>query len=235
MSFAKNISSIAPAQFGPFAQGIMQAQLMLPLAGRFVVNQNVMDAVDRIAQNSFEELLPLLSKATLPFPITWIEWSGPNGIGHLGYLCEQLANGGFAFRQFGSVKTAEQKFGFPLVCMQGRIRIETTGWTAESPGDQHGTGTRPNYLEAAARDILRLLLILNSPSKVLVIEVPDNAARNALRARRGQAPVLDVRSIKFDIARFQEAARAEVCLQTEREIAEHVVKGHFKIRATGLF
>jgi hypothetical protein len=121
--------------------------------------------------------------------------------------------------------------------MQGRIRIEPTGWTAENPADEQGLELDPgrNYLELAAGDILGLLLIINSPSKILLIEEPDNATLNAKRARRGRAPILDLRTIKFDIARFQRAANPGISLQTEGDVAEHVVRGHFKTRQTGVF
>jgi hypothetical protein len=237
MSFSKMISQIPPEDFGPFTEGITQAQQRIPRAGRFRVVEAVMDAMGRMQVIPFSELLPLLPLARLPFPITWIEWSRPGGGGHIGYLCEELPDGGFAFRQYGFERKLGQQTGLRVVCTRGRIRIEPAGWTAEDPHDEQGISAdpAPNYLELAASDILRLLLMINSPSQVFVIEEPDNAALNAKRARKGRAPILDLKTIKFDMFRFQQAAREGIPLRTEGEVAEHFVRGHFKTLRTGLF
>jgi hypothetical protein len=237
MSFSKMISQIPPEKFGPFVEAMTQAQQLIPKAGRFQVAQSVMDAMGRIQATPFSELLPLLPLARLPFPITWIEWPRPGGAGHLGYLCEELPDGGFAFRQYGYEKKIEQQTGLSVFCTRDRIRIEPAGWTEEGPHEGPGIPALPvpDYLELAASDILRLLLMINSPSQVLLIDEPDNATLNAKRARRGLAPILDLKTIKFDILRFRQAARAGIPLRTEGEVAEHFVRGHFKTLRNGLF
>lgn len=239
MSLAKLIYDIEEKDFGPFRAGITQAKQLIPDAGRFQVEQAVMDAVERMERTPFNDLLILLNRARLPLPITWIEWAYPGGGGRIGYLCQELPDVGFAFRQFMTTRAMKRITGFALVCTRGQIHVEPTGWIEKNENDEADAivGRDQNFLELAAGDILRLLLMINSPSQILEVDAgADNRVIDAKRARQGRPPLANWRPIRFDISRFQQAgfvngARPE----NQREIAEHFVRGHFKLRKTGMF
>lgn len=239
MSLAKQITSLEERDFGPFRAGIVEAQTLIPKAGRFQVDQAVMDAVERMERTPLKDLLTLLNRAKLPHSPTWIEWVKPNGGGHIGYLCEGLPDAGFAFRQFGTAKAIKEMFGTPLVCTLGRVRVQPAGWIAEDKGDEASAIAEQgqNFLELAACDILCLLLMINSPSQILEIDAgADNQDVDAKRARQGRPPLANWRPIRFDISRFQQAGFVNgERPANQREVAEHFVRGHFKVRKSGLF
>jgi hypothetical protein len=238
MSLAHEIYRIESADAGPFASAAAEAKRLIPVAGRFQVNEAVMASVDRMERTGFKSLLVLLPRAQLPFPTTWIEWPQPGGGGNIGFLCETLDRGGFAFRQYLNVKGIKERIGSPFISTFGRIRVEPSGWSAEDPADAKSASaqTGVTYLERAAADILSLLLIINSPSRVLEIaDGADNARINAKRARKGRPPLVNLRAIQFDVARFQVALPVGTSTGTQTEVAEHFVRGHFKQRETGVF
>jgi hypothetical protein len=238
MSLAHELYRVEPADAGPFASAAADAKRLIPTGGRFQVNEAVMAAVERMERNGFWQLLALLPKARLPFPTTWIEWPQPGGGGNIGYLCEALEGEGFAFRQYLNFKAMTEKTGFPFIATFGRIRVELSGWSAEDPVDARSAGaeTGVSFLERAAADILGLLLIIDSPSRVLQIaDGADNARIDAKRARKGRPPLVNLRQIQFDVARFQQALPVGTLLKTQAEVGEHFVRGHFKQRETGLF
>jgi hypothetical protein len=238
VSLTKEIYRIKPEDAGPFAATLAEAKLILPTAGRFQVNEAVMNAVELMERTGFSRLLVLLHKAQLPFPATWIEWPAPGGAGNIGFLCETLGDDGFVFRQYMNSRAIRNKIGFPIVGTFGRIRVERSGWSAEDPADARSARaeTGVNFLEKAAADILGLLLIINSPSQVL--EVGDDAGNpriDAKRARKGRPPIPSLRPIRFDIARFQRMLPEGTSLINQADVGEHFVRGHFKTLETGAY
>ena len=63
MNLMKQILRIEEKQAGPFRAGITEAQRLVPKAGRFQVDQAVMDAVERMERTPFKDLLVLLAQA----------------------------------------------------------------------------------------------------------------------------------------------------------------------------
>lgn len=238
MSLLNIIYRIRLQRAGPFVDGIREVQRLAPNGGRFEVDQNVMDAVERMHRTPFDELLKLLDYAKLPIPTSWFEWRQPGGRGYIGYLCEDLPDGGFAFRQYLGFSRIQERDGLSVICNFGRIRVEATGWTAEDNAHRiDGAGPGQNHLQQAAGDILRLLLILNSPSRILETgEGEDNRRVDARRAREGRPPLPNLRPIRFDIGRFRRAGFDNAAPpENQRDVAAHFVRGHFKVRSTGLF
>ncbi|MCK1307693.1 hypothetical protein [Bradyrhizobium sp. 45] len=233
MSLVKVLYRIDAAKAGPFTSAVNDAQRLLPEGGRFTVNEAVMGAVGRMDKAGFTELLPLLSKAKLPFPVTWIEWPKPGGGGSIGYLCQEIETGGFAFRQYLHLRQMTGTSELPIMGTFGWVRVEPSGW---SSGDAATARMGASTLERAATDILSLLLIINSPSQILEItDAADNLRIDAKRAKEGRPPLPNLRTIQFDIARFQRAVPDEASTKTQTDVAEHFVRGHFKRRKTGLF
>jgi hypothetical protein len=238
VSLAREIYRIEPDSSGPFAVAVADAKRLLPGAGRFQVNEAVMNAVRRMERTGFNRLLAMLPRAQLPFPTTWIEWPDPDGGGNIGFLCETLPGDGFAFRQYLNSRVILEQLGLPIMSTFGRIRVEPSGWSADDSADAKGASeeTGVNFLEQAAVDILGLLLIINSPSKVLEVgDEAGNARIDAKRARQGRLPLPNLRPIRFDIARFQRVLPEGSSLRTQADVAEHFVRGHFKTLETGMY
>ena len=234
MTLAKQIYSCRDMRDGPFIEGITRANNLIPEAGRFIVDQGVMDAVQRMEKMPFVDLLRALDHARPPFPLTWIEWSHPGG-GHLGYLVEQTQRApGFAFRQFLHAQQIERATGWPVVCNLGRIQIDPSGFRCENAAEAATSGNRPgpNPHEQAAADLISMFLIINSPSRVVTIDAaPDTQRADARRVAEGRPPLPNLRRIRLDVARLRQADVDEGVPQADgRPRAEHFVRGHFKFR-----
>lgn len=234
MTLAKLIYRHDDRRDNPFAEGIAQAKMLIPGAGRFVVDQSVMDAVQRMENTPFADLLQALEHARLPFPVTWIEWSHPGG-GNLGYLVEHTEGGlGFAFRHFLQSGPIERVLGCPVFCNLGRILVDPNGFRCEHPADaaasDDNSGQHPQ--ELATADLISMLLIINSPSRVVTIdEAPDTERVDRRRAREGRPPLPNLRPIRLDVTRLRQVdIEHGVALADGRVRAEHFVRGHFKFR-----
>ncbi|MEN3228343.1 hypothetical protein PUR21_11965 [Methylorubrum rhodesianum] len=193
-----------------------------------------MDAVARMERTPFPDLLRALEHAHLPFPITWIEWSNP-GAGELGYLVEQAEDGpGFAFRQFLHSGRIERELGCPVFCNLGRIQVGPNGYRCEHPAEAATSGEGPgrNPHEMVAADLISMLLIINSPSRVVTIDEAANTERaDRRRAQEGRPPLPNLRRIRLDVARLRQVDVEHGVAQADGRVrAEHFVRGHFKFR-----
>ncbi|MGE8131211.1 hypothetical protein ACQKQD_29960 [Methylobacterium sp. NPDC080182] len=234
MTLAKLVYRCSEQRDGPFVAGIAQANGLIPNAGRFIVDQSVMDAVLRMEKTPFADLLRTLDHARPPFPLTWIEWGAPGG-GHLGYLVEQAeGTSGFAFRQFLHARGIERATGSTVVCTLGRIHVDPSGFRCENVAEAatSGNGPGPNPHEQAAADLISMFLIINSPSGVVTIDAaPDTQRVDARRIAKGRPPLPNLRPIRLDVARLRQIDVDDGAAQADgRPRAEHFVRGHFKFR-----
>ena len=78
-----------------------------------------------------------------------------------------------------------------------------------------------------------VIAILNSRNCV-EFEEADLAKMNRARARRGRLPALSYSVVKFSLSRSQHNA-AIASGMTRVQMREHLCRGHFKIRKTGVF
>jgi len=84
MLLANQIISAAHAGGGLlYPDFIRETANILPTAGRFEVDRQVMTAVGRMERTPTDQLLSVLNLARPPFPTTWIEWPDEDG-GRLG-------------------------------------------------------------------------------------------------------------------------------------------------------
>ena len=234
MTLAKLIYRCRDWRDSPFVEGITRANDLIPDAGRFIVDQSVMDAVQRMEKTPFADLLRALDHARPPFPLTWIEWSSPGG-GHLGYLVEQAQDtSGFAFRQFLHALQIERATGWPVVCTLGRIHVDPSRFRCENVAEAatSGNGPGPNPHEQASADLISMFLIINSPSRVVTIDAaPDTQRADARRVAEGRPPLPNLRRIRLDVARLRQVDIDDGVPQADgRPRAEHFVRGHFKFR-----
>jgi len=239
MTLAKRIYRCRDQHHHPFVDGVKHAHALIPTAGRFFVEPDIMAAVGRTDRTPLADLLRVLDRARPPFPRTWIEWSQPQG-GEMGYLVEQ-ADGipGFAFRQFLYVHGMEQVSGWPLVCYLGRIVVDPSGYHCEHPAEAATTGTHAgeNPHERAAADLISMFLMINSPSRVVKIDAEAAVSRVDLRREReGRWPLANLRRIRLDVAHLRRVDLDHGVGQADgRPRMEHFVRGHFKFRNGQMF
>ncbi|WP_284210387.1 hypothetical protein [Methylorubrum aminovorans] len=233
MTLAQRIYRSRNEYKGRFANSINEANRLIPEAGRFLVDQSIMNAVQRMEKTQFSDLLQALSYARPPFSPTWIEWNAP-GAGDIGYLIEQTGHApGFAFRQYLHIPQLEQKVELPIICTLGRIFVSQRGYRCEHPAEaassQNNADSDP--YELAASDLISMLLIINSPSPVVTVDEAPNTDRvDERRARKGRPPP-NLRRIRLDVARLRRIDVEEGVAQADGQPrTEHFVRGHFKFR-----
>lgn len=88
-------------------------------------------------------------------------------------------------------------------------------------------------LEGEWQAVISALCLLNSQN--CVEKVPqDFAALNKARVRRGKKPLISYSTVNIKLSRRDREAAAALGMSGE-QIRQHVVRGHFKVRAGGLF
>jgi hypothetical protein len=193
-----------------------------------------MDAVRKIKRTPLATLLDAFAYARLPYPVTWIEWPRPGGGGIMGWLLEEERCGeSIRITKVMAIKTLGN--GVPVCPDDLRYGVSRDGaWTTALDL----TGRQKEIAQQIAVEILSLLLLLNSRSQLLGIEdaQADLERINHRRRMRGLPPKLAHQAIVFDISRIVKrhgdglSEKEAVALRTEA-----LVRGHFKVRRTGVF
>lgn len=81
---------------------------------------------------------------------------------------------------------------------------------------------------------LALLILINSKNCVEVAPSAPPPKLNRARAKRGQTPLVTYSTVRINLSRTQRNAAAARGL-SETEMQLHKVRGHFKVRRTGVF
>ena len=232
----------------PFAEAKALAKAELPQAGRFRVNQDIMDAVDRMEAIPIDDLLKAMPYARLPFASTWIEWANPEGGGHIGYLIQSDDQpDSFRFRRYLSMRGIEDAAGHAVVADLDWVKVSPYGYSTDVPPVKYpaplvtvtSAGARDTLADqtfaedvrTTVSDVVGMVLIINSPSGVVEIAPPaDTAKEDARRKRDGRMPLPNLREIRLNIGRGKPEGRGTDGGDPEgRARAEHFVRGHFKL------
>ena len=88
-------------------------------------------------------------------------------------------------------------------------------------------------LETELNYALSMILLLNSKNAIEQEDV-NNAKINRARQRRGKRPLKDQTKVTLRLSRVQKN-RAGEAGQTREAMREHLCRGHFKVRKTGVF
>jgi len=88
-------------------------------------------------------------------------------------------------------------------------------------------------LMAEWRFTLALLTVLNSRNVIEIGEESDMSKINKVRARKNVAPLMSYREIKLNMSRIQKRRLGES--YGHRNLQSHLVKGHWKLRSSGLY
>lgn len=232
------------AATSPFAEAVALAKAELPQAGRFRVNQDVMEEVVRMEMSPIDELLTAMPHARLPLASTWIEWMNPEGGDHIGYLIQtEPQPDSFRYRRYMTMRGMDGD----IVADFDWVKVNSHGYSTDVPPVRYpapavlmiSAGNNDAMLDQtfaedvrkAVIDVVSMVLIINSPSGVVDIAPPaDTIKEDARRLRTGRMPLPNLRDIRLNIGRIrQEAGGSDGADQTGGARAEHVVRGHFKL------
>lgn len=223
--FYKDIPAIAP---------------LVKKAMRFSIDQNVADAIVKIAKTPDETLLQALPYARPPHNPAWIEFCLPEGDLKVGWLVESKGNDLHMHYVFSTSKMNHFPTYMPETGSYGIVspdgyRAGLNNRTTASY-NQDMAKERHQHIRRTCHDALSILLLLNSRSKILTVEEPsDNLTKlNKARLKNGKEEIMPMNKVVFDIARvIRKTGKSDV--DAMREMAAALVRGHFKVRQTGVF
>jgi hypothetical protein len=84
------------------------------------------------------------------------------------------------------------------------------------------------------RPVVGMLILLNSKNCVSINAVTPPVALNKARVKRGKLPLISYHTVKIDLGR-RDARQASAQKMPDAEVRQHLVRGHFKIRKTGVY
>ncbi len=205
---------------------------------RFTIDQNVADAIQKMNKTPEETILKALKFAEPPHNPTWIEFSLPGDSLRVGWLIKKQDDGmhikyaqSFAttnhmpLYEDGAYHTVVTPDGFRMV-NQRLVSLSPRRYEPEGPA---------GYVNRICVPALSALFLLNSRSKILKVEPPEDDFEKINRKRRknGKEEKVSLNTIRFDIARVIRGGMSAT--EAAREMAAALVRGHFKVRQTGVF
>jgi hypothetical protein len=84
------------------------------------------------------------------------------------------------------------------------------------------------------KPVLGMLILLNSKNCVSMIPAEPPAALNKARVKRGRSPLVSYTNVSINLGR-RDGRQAEAHGMSAAEVRQHLVRGHFKIRKTGVY
>lgn len=224
--------------------GIPDIAEVLSNSMKFSIDQAVADAVVKMDKTPLKTLLGMLPYAKLPYPQTWIEFCLPEGDLNIGWLIEH-EDKGVAVRYIRSNSLSNHTpehvpHNHYLINSQG-IHPHTSARSMPPPvfsaHDQERDERFNNYI---LKSTLNLLLLLNSRSKILQIDPPtiDVDKKNQKNKRLGRPEIATLNAmnkLRFDVARIVGKTPGLGPEDAAEIMAAALVRGHFKVRKTGVF
>ncbi|MGB4106990.1 MAG: hypothetical protein WBK55_04260 [Alphaproteobacteria bacterium] len=224
------------SKFYSFYRDIADIAADLPSSMRFAINHDVADAVAKMSNTSTSTLLRAFNYARLPFPKTWIEYTARGWKDKEGWLLQEMPG------EKISLKFVESYTGFnaPLYERYAQhFLISRDGFNfAHTPATEKDYKRQSQSgMEKACRDALSVLLLLNSRSNIIRVQHENDLGKlNAKRRKQGhRTDLLSIHAIHFDIARLLKQNPAMSAGEASESMAAALVRGHFKVRQTGVF
>ena len=128
----------------------------------------------------------------------------------------------------------EKAIRYPIMCNLGRIAITAAGYQCENLAEAQTSG---DEAKLASADIVSMLLIINSPSRVVSIDDPEDVARaDRTRLAQGRPPLPNLRPIRLNVSRLRQIDEENGSAQPGQGAgSEHFVRGHFKWRNNNMW
>ncbi len=219
---------------------IQDIPLIAPIikkALRYSIDQSVADAIVKMSNTPRETLIKALKFAEPPHDPTWIEFPLPDDHLKAGWLVEKHKDG-LLIHHVTSTSTMNH---MPIYHKETCSMIVTPeGYKHSDTNKKVGSLLGQSAIEKQGDYIcgsgLIILLLLNSRSRVLKTNPPtDDLTRlNKARLRSGKEEIPLMNTITFDVARaVRNGEKSDI--EAAREMAAALVRGHFKVRQTGVF
>ena len=201
---------------------------------KFSLDHNVGDAIVKMASTPMETVIKALPFAKLPHKKIWVEYITRGDTSRTGWLMQETKQGIVV-----CCSTSTKKMGHipSFIVAPSTFLISKEGihllYAANIAPEAMPTITKA--LMTQAKDCINLLLLLNSRSQVLTVEEPqeDYTKINRAKRRNGKPEKPSLHTIKFDVARL--VRKGLSATEAFADIAAALVRGHFKVRKTGVF
>lgn len=208
---------------------------LIKQALRFSIDQNVADAIVKMVKTPDATMLQAIKYATPPHNPTWIEFCLPEGDLKVGWLVHSKDDGlhvhyVFSTSTLNHMPTYMADIGHSRVTPEGFFSCGMKGSNPDLSKKQDETAAKN------CREALSIMMLLNSRSKILTTQPPstDLTKINRARLKNGKEEILPMNTIVFDIARIIQKS-GKTTIDAIREMAAALVRGHFKVRQTGVF
>lgn len=216
---------------------------------RFQLDDDVTNAVLKMSDSDDKTLLKAFEYARLPYPSIWVEYKKGEAI--YGHLIESDAESlKIKFQTFvGSPRNEFHPESFQMA-----DTIEEKGFRSSGTASGFGpfTDLTANMLHRVSdliasnkkrsdantthRLILSALLLMNSRSSVIKADPPKHSILGRKKKTVDGKPLkISIQPVKFDLNRVLKTRRNLSDKQAAKICAEALVKGHFKVRKTGVF
>ncbi len=237
LSHMASIVMMFANDLAPIADNIKKAM-------RFNIDDNVADAIQKMAKTPSDTLLKGFKFAKPPYPITWIEYAPSDNSGRIGWLFEDkkdhiIVSKVMSYPDSNHTPMFEKTSQTFIISEKG-IRFANEkyhelmgGFMQERTIPQDGQRLDSYSADAA----LCILLLMNSRSPILQVSEDENDYSKINKGRRakGVPEKMPVNAIRFDLSRILNKNENMSDEEAARTMATSLVRGHFKIRQTGVF
>lgn len=216
------------------AQTVVDNEVLAPSiieSMRFTMDKNLADAVEKLCDRlSASQILEMFHYIKPPYPKTWIEYHSTSGV-RMGWMIEDEND----HLQIGLV-VAPNTVNYPL-CSGGLKSIVSKDGIKPANDKIADTDKMWTSTQGNIKIAMCILLLLNSRSNIVKINPPskDSERLNKARSKKGLYPLVSNHEITFDIARILGKDSNLSPEDAKREMAASLVRGHFKVRKTGVF
>lgn len=132
-------------------------------------------------------------------------------------------------REFAALKKVESTISF-------RVHYEAMGADTIAAARQSGVGVAPliTDLEDEMGPVMALLILMNAKNVVESTPYEPPAALNKARVRNGKEPLVGYHTVHIHLTATDKSYAAAQGM-THAEMSRHKVRGHFKVRRTGVY
>ena len=201
----------------------------------YTLDHNVTKAIENLAKSPAQNLLNAFPFAKLPHEKVWIEMQRKQ---------KKDTKQGFYLLQNGediivNLVMAHAQYNFtPMYYRRENcFTIDKDGIFYNGPKKEHPLEKNVDELATVYRIVVSLLLLINSRSDILKVSEPSKLQKQFSKKREkknGSTKILH-HKISFDIARILEKNPNLSANEAKSQMAAALVRGHFKVRKTGVF
>lgn len=248
-AYNRHLQSAAMYSFASQIQdlysGVPQLAKDLMGAMRYSIDKDVADAAAKMDKTSTKNLLDAFKFAKPPYPKTWIEFRMHDM--YVGWLISEKGDE----LQVSHTKSHQSTNHTPIINYEANTHfINKDGFRYFNPDIerkikareeltfQNPRHTSTGHQEYICRIALTFMLLLNSRSPIFEITEPnkeESRRNNNIRRIHGLPAEPPMHNIRFDVARILRQRGDITSEEASKLMAASLVRGHFKVRQTGVF